>query len=393
MKKKLQVFVSSTYEDLKDERQAAVQAILSTGNIPAGMELFSAGDESQLSVIRKWIEESDIYVLILGGRYGSIEPISGKSYIQLEYEYAKKIKKPYFSIIIRDEALDEKVKTQSKSVLELHEPQKYKDFKNTVMSKMCSFYSDIRDIELAIFKKMSEYNDRKDLDGWISGKEVQSIDHYTDEIIRLSNENKALKNRNDEQEKKISELLKQHANTLDKSSSKGKNLKDDDYNRRVERVLKLMNAEKQDPDYNEGITWVEENGEKEYNLIVDDFDFEFYYTYEKMNNKSKTEGAPRNIDELLIISMDSGAKKNIEAVLADIRLLTEEQKNTGGTMRYKYIIASKQILSEDIEKYMNFFSQALKKAKIRKTSNYQLEIWNEDNLAAIESEFGLRQLK
>lgn len=67
--KKLQVFVSSTYTDLIQERQAAVQAILSAGHIPARMELFSAGDESQMTVIKRWIDESDVYLLILGSRY------------------------------------------------------------------------------------------------------------------------------------------------------------------------------------------------------------------------------------------------------------------------------------------------------------------------------------
>lgn len=90
MKKKLQVFLSSTYTDLIDERQAAVEAILSIGHIPAGMELFKAGNESQLETIKRWIDESDIYVLILGGRYGSLEPKSQLSYTQLEYEYAVK---------------------------------------------------------------------------------------------------------------------------------------------------------------------------------------------------------------------------------------------------------------------------------------------------------------
>ena len=47
MKKKIQVFISSTYKDLQDERQAAVEAVLSTNNIPAGMELFKAGNNSQ----------------------------------------------------------------------------------------------------------------------------------------------------------------------------------------------------------------------------------------------------------------------------------------------------------------------------------------------------------
>jgi hypothetical protein len=65
-KKRFQVFVSSTFEDLRDERQAAVEAILKAGHIPAGMELFTAGSVSQLEVIKQWIRDSDIYMLILG---------------------------------------------------------------------------------------------------------------------------------------------------------------------------------------------------------------------------------------------------------------------------------------------------------------------------------------
>ena len=57
MKKKLQVFISSTYTDMSAERQAAVEAILQAGHIPAGMELFAAGDESQLETIRRWIDD------------------------------------------------------------------------------------------------------------------------------------------------------------------------------------------------------------------------------------------------------------------------------------------------------------------------------------------------
>ncbi len=42
LRKRLQVFVSSTFNDLKLERQAAVEAILTAGHIPAGMELFGS---------------------------------------------------------------------------------------------------------------------------------------------------------------------------------------------------------------------------------------------------------------------------------------------------------------------------------------------------------------
>src|SRR5947209_15851319 len=102
MKRKLQVFVSSTYNDMLAERQAAVEAILRAGHIPAGMELFAAGDESQWETIRRWIDDSDVFMLILGGRYGSIEPKSGKSYIELEYEYAIRKGKPLFAAVISE---------------------------------------------------------------------------------------------------------------------------------------------------------------------------------------------------------------------------------------------------------------------------------------------------
>src|SRR5258705_4469674 len=127
--KKLQVFVSSTYSDLKEERQAAVEAILSSGHIPAGMELFSAGDESQMAVIERWIDESDVYLLILGGRYGSIDKKTGKSYTHLEYEYASMKKKPLFAVVISENALEEKVKYLGSSVLEQDNARELKEFR------------------------------------------------------------------------------------------------------------------------------------------------------------------------------------------------------------------------------------------------------------------------
>ena len=122
LKKRLQVFVSSTYLDLKQERQAAVSAILSAGHIPAGMELFTAGDQSQMEVIKQWIDQSDVYLLILGSRYGSIEPETEKSYTHLEYEYAVSKNKPLFACVIKDSAIEPRVQELGKMFLkqEIH---------------------------------------------------------------------------------------------------------------------------------------------------------------------------------------------------------------------------------------------------------------------------------
>ena len=169
MNKKLQVFISSTYKDLIDERQAAVQAVLESGHIPAGMELFKAGNLSQLETIKKWINDSDVYMLILGGRYGSIEPISGKSYTQLEYEYALSKNIPVFSVVLTDAFLLHKTELLGKNVFENDNPDLYKNFKNEVMSKIIKFVDDEKDIKISIFATIQEFINDYNLEGWIRG--------------------------------------------------------------------------------------------------------------------------------------------------------------------------------------------------------------------------------
>jgi hypothetical protein len=83
MDKRYQVFTSSTFADLKEERQAVIEM----NCIPAGMELFPAADENQLDFIKRVIDDCDYYLLIIGGRYGSTTP-DGISYTEKEYEYA-----------------------------------------------------------------------------------------------------------------------------------------------------------------------------------------------------------------------------------------------------------------------------------------------------------------
>lgn len=89
MDKRYQVFVSSTFEDLKEERKAVIECLLNAGYIPAGMELFSAANDDQFQYIKKIIDNCDYYVLIIAGRYGSINPSTHLSFTEQEYNYAK----------------------------------------------------------------------------------------------------------------------------------------------------------------------------------------------------------------------------------------------------------------------------------------------------------------
>lgn len=87
MNKRYQVFVSSTYMDLMDERKDVTQTLMEMDCIPAGMELFPAADEEQWAFIKKIIDDCDYYLLIVGGRYGSVGA-EGVSYTEMEFDYA-----------------------------------------------------------------------------------------------------------------------------------------------------------------------------------------------------------------------------------------------------------------------------------------------------------------
>lgn len=167
--KKYQIFISSTFIDLIEERQAAVEAILKKGHIPAGMELFTAGDKSQWDVIKKWIDESDIYLLILGGRYGSIDNETGLSYTEMEYNYALERKKPFFALSLSDDILNNK-SVEIIRDFDLKNP-KYISFKEKVKSKMCAFPKNIDQIKTEINHSLDNLilENKNKMQGWIKG--------------------------------------------------------------------------------------------------------------------------------------------------------------------------------------------------------------------------------
>jgi len=167
MNKKLQVFVSSTYTDLIEERQAAVEAILEAGHIPAGMELFKAG-KSQMETIHRWIDDSDVYMLILGGRYGSIEEESDLSYTELEYKYALSKNMPVFAVVLSQSFLTSKINSIGlEKTIEQDNPDKHKSFKSLVMSKIVREIDDLKDIKITIHSTLNDFMNSYNMIGWV----------------------------------------------------------------------------------------------------------------------------------------------------------------------------------------------------------------------------------
>ncbi|MEM7236615.1 MAG: DUF4062 domain-containing protein [Pseudomonadota bacterium] len=102
MEKRYQVFISSTFQDLEGARQEVSQALLRANCFPAGKELFPAADEETFEYIKEIIRESDYYIIISAGRYGSIPEGGYKSYTEMEYDYAVEIGKPVLRLLHRD---------------------------------------------------------------------------------------------------------------------------------------------------------------------------------------------------------------------------------------------------------------------------------------------------
>ena len=145
------------------------------------------------TTIKQWIDDSDVYMLILGGRYGSIEPTSGLSYTELEYDYATELRKPVFAVVINEQALEEKVRSGGTNNLEKENPKELALFRTKVLSNISSFFDDPKDIKLCVHESLADFAANRELRGWISADDVQDTKPLFEEIRKLSDENKELR--------------------------------------------------------------------------------------------------------------------------------------------------------------------------------------------------------
>jgi ppGpp synthetase/RelA/SpoT-type nucleotidyltranferase len=81
-------FLSSTFADLQEERQAARDAIDRAGYRPVFMESFTTDTVKPAQFVSQLVNTSGVFVLVLGSRLGSKERTSGKYFVELEYEAA-----------------------------------------------------------------------------------------------------------------------------------------------------------------------------------------------------------------------------------------------------------------------------------------------------------------
>ena len=189
MDKIYQVFVSSTFEDLQEERKEVMQALLELDCMPAGMELFPASNDDQWTLIKRVIDACDYYLLIIGGRYGSVND-QGISYTQMEFEYAISTGKPIISFLHKNPGDI----PASKSEQDPEKRTKLDAFRNLAQKKLVRYWETPAELGATVSRSMIRLKKDFPAEGWIragSAVDEKSIK----EIARLQKENSELKER------------------------------------------------------------------------------------------------------------------------------------------------------------------------------------------------------
>lgn len=186
---KYQVFVSSTYSDLIDERKKVLDILLMADCIPAGMEAFVATDEKQFDVIKKVIDLCDYYILIIGSRYGSVNEATGLSYTEMEYNYALDKKVPVLVFALDDSVVLNDDKKERDDI----KRGKLAEFKSRAMrNRLASIWKDTADLMGKVAISIMRAKQEISMPGWHRGDDFNK-EALLKQIIDLKTQNEELR--------------------------------------------------------------------------------------------------------------------------------------------------------------------------------------------------------
>lgn len=160
--RRYQVFISSTYIDLQAERQEVIQALLELDCFPAGMELFPASNDERWDLIKSVIDDSDYYLVVIGGRYGSTDD-EGISYTEKEYDYAVSAKKPVMGFLHSDPGEIPAKFTENDPDLQ----KKLDAFREKVGQRMCKMWKTPDELGSAVSRSLVKLMKAEPATGWV----------------------------------------------------------------------------------------------------------------------------------------------------------------------------------------------------------------------------------
>jgi uncharacterized protein DUF4062 len=169
------VFVSSTYEDLREERAEVQKALLKLHCMPIGMELFGAAEDETWEFIQRQIADCDYYVVVIADRYGSTAA-DGLSYTEKEYDYAREIKKPVLAFLHADRKSIRRDKTED----DPEKRSKLEVFIQKVRRSPVSFFTAPHDLATQVTVSFVNLRDRRSAVGFVRADEIANLKKYSE---------------------------------------------------------------------------------------------------------------------------------------------------------------------------------------------------------------------
>lgn len=182
MDKKYQIFVSSTFIDLKEERLAVLKVVQEAEYIPSGMEMFPATDEEQFNFIKRIIDNCDYYVVIIAGRYGSLAP-DGISYTEKEYDYAVSKGIRVLAFVRNEHEIEDKNKDTDPA-----QTQRLAHFKTKVQTgRVARSWNNTQDLVYSVIISLNKEVSEHPAIGWVRANQVLSSENLV-ELSQLRKE-------------------------------------------------------------------------------------------------------------------------------------------------------------------------------------------------------------
>ncbi len=156
-----------------------MQALLELDCIPAGMELFPAADDDQWTLIKRVIDDCDYYIVIIGGRYGSLGP-DEKSFTQLEYEYAVSMGKPVIAFLHKEPGKLPAEHTEK----DPENAKKLEAFRQLAQQKVVKYWTSPADLGSVVSRSLVKLIKNNPAVGWVKADLLPSK-ATTEEILEL----------------------------------------------------------------------------------------------------------------------------------------------------------------------------------------------------------------
>lgn len=175
--RRYQVFISSTFKDLQEERQKVLQAVLEMRAFPAGMEMFPSANDEQFDFIKREIESSDYYVVVVAGKYGSLAK-DGKSFTEKEHEHATKLGKPTMSFLFYDPEQLKGMQLEADPALRA----KLNAFRRQLAAgRLVKYYQNADELKSQVLQALVNAFNNQALQGWVRATNAGGVADPTKE--------------------------------------------------------------------------------------------------------------------------------------------------------------------------------------------------------------------